>query len=233
MRLRLDAVWPGLAVAAGLAAMVTAGIGLSRPAPVSSFGSLSPPESVSSSAAPTSAAPTSAGRTPAPVRSPARIRLPARPGPGPALAGTPVSLGIPALGVRADIRPVTVADGVLAVPEAPSEVGWWSGSAAAGAPAGSVVLDGHVDSATAGIGALFRLAQLAAGDAVAVGTDSGSTVIYRVTARREIDKSGGLPADLFRTDGPPQLVLITCGGAFDRRTLSYRDNVVVLAVPTT
>jgi hypothetical protein len=41
-----------------------------------------------------------------------------------------------------------------------------------------------------------------------------------------------LPTErLFARDGPPQLVLITCGGPFDRRLSRYRDNLVVLAAP--
>jgi hypothetical protein len=40
------------------------------------------------------------------------------------------------------------------------------------------------------------------------------------------------PHDLVRADGPPQLVLVTCGGEFDRRTGNYADNVIVTAAPT-
>jgi hypothetical protein len=36
---------------------------------------------------------------------------------------------------------------------------------------------------------------------------------------------------LFVPDGPPGLVLITCGGSFDRGVRSYQDNIVVRAVP--
>jgi len=31
--------------------------------------------------------------------------------------------------------------------------------------------------------------------------------------------------------GPSQLVLISCGGAFDRDRRSYEDNIVVIAKP--
>jgi hypothetical protein len=37
-------------------------------------------------------------------------------------------------------------------------------------------------------------------------------------------------ADLFDRDGPPRLVVLTCGGAYDARN-GYRDNVVVIAEP--
>ena len=38
--------------------------------------------------------------------------------------------------------------------------------------------------------------------------------------------------DLFARDGTPRLVLITCGGNFNRALDSYDDNVVVIAIPT-
>jgi hypothetical protein len=37
--------------------------------------------------------------------------------------------------------------------------------------------------------------------------------------------------EVFDWDGPERLVLITCGGQFDRRALRYSDNVLVTAVP--
>ena len=36
-----------------------------------------------------------------------------------------------------------------------------------------------------------------------------------------------------RNPGPARLVLITCGGPFVPALSSYRDNLVVVAVPTT
>ena len=51
---------------------------------------------------------------------------------------------------------------------------------------------------------------------------------YRAVARRSYVKRK-LPADLFRTDTAPRLVLITCGGSFADGT--YSHNVVVYAEP--
>lgn len=143
----------------------------------------------------------------------------------------PSSVAIPAIGVRASVLPVHAVDGVLGVPEDPRELGWWADGATAGAATGTVVLDGHVDSAVSGEGALFDLTRLQIGDAVVVTTTPGQTVRFVVTARRRYLKVDGLPADLFRTDGPPRLVLITCGGPFDRSARSYLDNIVVFASP--
>ena len=40
-----------------------------------------------------------------------------------------------------------------------------------------------------------------------------------------------LPPDLFARTGPSKLVLITCGGEFDRSVRRYKQNVVVVATP--
>jgi hypothetical protein len=43
---------------------------------------------------------------------------------------------------------------------------------------------------------------------------------------------GRLPRRVFDRSGPPILTLVTCGGAFDRATRHYSDNVVIYAVPS-
>lgn len=143
----------------------------------------------------------------------------------------PAYLTVAAIGLRAVVLPVQSRDGSLAVPDDPSQVGWWDAGAAPGSPAGSVVLDGHVDT-TAGPGALFRLTQLKPGDTISLTTTGQQRLTYAVTGRRIIRKAAGLPGDLFATTGAPRLVLITCGGPFNRRTHSYQDNIVVFATPT-
>jgi hypothetical protein len=129
------------------------------------------------------------------------------------------------------VLPVVNDHGTLGVPDDPAQVGWWSASALAGAATGTVVLDGHVDSATSGPGALFRLASLQANDPITLTTRTGQLRRYTVTGRRVYLKAGGLPADIFARDGPARLVLISCGGPFDRTAGSYLDNIVVFAVP--
>jgi hypothetical protein len=142
-----------------------------------------------------------------------------------------VALSIPVLGVRASVLPVANDNGTLGVPDDPAQVGWWSASALAGAATGTVVLDGHVDSAASGPGALFRLAALKANDPITLTTGTGQTRRYTVTGRRVYAKAGGLPADIFDQRGPARLVLISCGGPFDRSAGSYLDNIVVFAAP--
>lgn len=160
---------------------------------------------------------------------------PARTSPAPAtpaLLSPPAALTIPALHVHAAVVPVGVSHRVLAVPADPAQVGWWTDSVLPGATAGSTVIDGHVDSAAAGPGALFRLGDLQTGDPVAVTTGTGDRRTYAVTGRRVYVKAAGLPPDLFTTTGAPRLVLISCGGPFNYATGSYLDNIVIFAVPT-
>lgn len=147
----------------------------------------------------------------------------------PSSAGTTLSL--PSLGISAPVEKVTVKQGALQVPENPSHVGWWSGSALPGSASGTVVIDGHVDSASYGRGALFGLSELHSGDRVTIHAPGSTPVGYRVVARQVYVKSQGLPADLWASGGASRLVLISCGGPFDKTTLSYQDNVVVFAVP--
>jgi hypothetical protein len=147
-------------------------------------------------------------------------------------AGTPGWLDLPTLGVRAHVQHVVPTDGALGVPDNPAEVGWWTGSVPAGSSAGSTVIDGHVDSAVTGPGALFHLTELAAGDPILVTASSGLVVRYRVSGRRVYLKHQGLPAELFATTGPPRLVLITCGGPFNSTARSYEDNIVIFGTPT-
>ena len=65
---------------------------------------------------------------------------------------------------------------------------------------------------------------------VLVTFDDSSVRSFRVTERRAYAKAE-LPDEVFRRTGPATLRLITCGGAFDRSTHSYADNIVVTAVP--
>jgi hypothetical protein len=115
----------------------------------------------------------------------------------------------------------------LSVPDDPRMVGWWSGGAAPGAVAGSVVLAGHVDTAAAGLGALSALAGLEPGALVRLDTKD-RRYAYRVAARRTYAKAA-LPLDVFDQAVGARLVLITCTGSFHNG--HYDDNLVVYAQP--
>jgi sortase (surface protein transpeptidase) len=144
----------------------------------------------------------------------------------------PARIRLPSLGVDTAVVAVGVdGRGEMAVPEDVRETGWYRFGPAPGSAAGSSVVSGHVDDAVQGRGAFYRLIDLAVGDPVVVTTAAGVDLTFRVSAVRRIPKSA-LPVDeLFARDGPPHLTLVTCGGAFDRASGSYRDNVVVTAAP--
>ncbi|MEJ8278490.1 class F sortase [Pseudonocardia spirodelae] len=143
----------------------------------------------------------------------------------------PAVLDLPARGISAPVDAVgTGPAGGMVVPEQVRTVGWWAPGVLPGGAAGSAVIAGHVDSRTQGVGFLSVLPQLAAGEPVVVRGVDGRGAAYRVVARREYGKHD-LPRDVFRRDGDPQLVLITCGGVFDPARGSYESNIVVYAVP--
>lgn len=155
-----------------------------------------------------------------------------RPTDGPDIrdAHEPVGLRFPRLGIDAPIvRVGLLDDGSLDVPEDPKVLGWWADGAAPGAALGSVVLDGHIDSATLGVGVFAKLRVLEVGDRVELTAAGGHTTAYVVTGRREYPKQA-LPAEeVFSQTVGERLVLVTCGGRFDRKTRHYEDNIVVYA----
>jgi hypothetical protein len=159
------------------------------------------------------------------------VTAPKAPAP-PASAFTPVRLRIGRLGMDAPIVAVgLLPTGDLDVPENPGVIGWWAAGARPGGAKGSVVLDGHVDSATYGLGVFAVLRSAHVGDVVEVASSDGGTRRYTVTARREYAKSSLPAAEVFSQDVAERLVLVTCGGRFDRATRHYDDNIVVYAVP--
>ncbi len=140
----------------------------------------------------------------------------------------PTSVVIPAIGITADVVGIGVESGTnaLAVPDL-DHVGWYELGPNPGDP-GSAVLVGHVDGDDRP-GVFWRLGELVPGDVVTVNDATGAHD-FRVTGREQVAKSA-LSADLFSRSGPAQLVLITCGGAFDDASGHYLDNVVVVATP--
>lgn len=148
----------------------------------------------------------------------------------PAVPATPTRLILPGIGVDAPIEPVgLLPTGGLAVPDNPRVLGWWQSGAHPDSATGTVVIDGHVDTAGGGAGALFFLSRLSPGQQIVLDTDRGSRH-YIVSALRSYAKAD-LPGEVFATTGRARLTLITCGGAFDRHTHQYTDNIVVYAVP--
>jgi hypothetical protein len=164
---------------------------------------------------------------------PLRPETPALLGPTALTGPIPRHLALPSLQVNAPIVPVGLQPGGdLTVPDDPHVLGWWQGGARPGSRQGSVVIDGHVDTAAHGPGALFSLRQLRPGDPVVLSTTHGSShyLHYLIVAVRSYPKAT-LPAEVFTSTGPPRVVIITCGGAFDPTTRQYADNIIAYALP--
>ena len=172
----------------------------------------------------------------------------------PDTSGVPVELVIPfpssnhPEGVVAPISadPLT-ADGDLFVPEDPRALSWAMQDAAPGAPRGTAILVGHVNYVVDGElvrGALSDLEEYAVehvGSTFTVVLEDGRRLDYRITGAEQYDKDQlaarpELRRALYDQEsafgaGTGRLVLVSCGGEFDRRTGNYEDNVFVFALP--
>lgn len=144
----------------------------------------------------------------------------------------PVSVELDSVRIDAEVVPVGLADdGQMELPPDPDVVGWYRFGPTAGDSAGSVVLAGHVDSRTYGVGQLSRLRETEVGDEIVVRTESGVDIRYTVEDVRSIPRAELPLAEVFSRDGDERLVLITCDGEYDRARGGYADNVVVTASP--
>lgn len=143
----------------------------------------------------------------------------------------PTSIRLPSGRLAAVQKAGVHADGALDVPGNPDRVGWWTGGAQAGEPYGSMVLAGHVDSATFGLGVLAEMLDMRVGQKLKVSNGKHAQG-YRVQSIRKLPKAKlAAGTDLFDQDVKHRLVMITCGGPFDPATHRYRDNVVIVAQP--
>jgi LPXTG-site transpeptidase (sortase) family protein len=160
----------------------------------------------------------------APTRPPPTL---ATPTPSAAAAATLARLLIPGIGVDAPVDEIGLTpQGDLATPTDVSHVGWYRGGSLPGQP-GSSVIDGHLDW-RGGPAVFANLGHLHAGDQLHVTYSNGHAASFLVSTMATYPADLRPPAELFRADGPPQLVLITCAGPWDGA--GYRDRLVVTAV---
>jgi hypothetical protein len=182
-----------------------------------------PPRSVGSLDSPSGSASKPAGRD-APVQ-------PAGTGHTPLGASRPVSLRIPALGVRTRVNALGLAgDGSLAVPQPGPELdqaAWFDKSPTPGQP-GPAIIEGHVDSEL-GPSVFFKLGDIRPGDKIHVTRRDGVEVVFTVNAVRDYKKASFPTAVVYGGDlSRPQLRLITCSD-FDAATHHHVGNEVVFS----
>jgi sortase (surface protein transpeptidase) len=143
----------------------------------------------------------------------------------------PVRLAIPAIGVATRLQRLGRAgDGTIEVPHGPDKwdvAGWYEDGTRPGDP-GSAVILGHVDSRS-GPAVFYRLRELRPGDQVEVDRAGGSRVAFTVQRVEQYPKRRFPTAEVYYPTLEPMLRLVTCGGAFDRSTGHYTDNVIVFA----
>ncbi|GIH14640.1 class F sortase [Rugosimonospora africana] len=159
----------------------------------------------------------------------------ARPGvlPTAVAAGLPATsaperLRIPGIGVDAPLETLhLLPDGSLAAPRAWGDAGWYADGTRPG-DIGPAVIAGHIDS-TRGPAVFFRLDDLRVGALIEV-ERAGQWLSFRAVSVAEYPKNAFPSAKVYGPTPDAQLRLITCGGGFDRRRGSYRDNIVVFAV---
>ena len=120
-------------------------------------------------------------------------------------------------------------DGSVEVPQRWEEVGWYDGGARPGEQ-GPAVLLGHVDSKR-GPAVFVRLPQVEVGAVVEVLDSEGGTTRFSVDRVEQHPKTRFPTEAVYLPVLRPELRLVTCGGAFDRATGHYVDNIVVYASP--
>jgi sortase (surface protein transpeptidase) len=146
-------------------------------------------------------------------------------------ASTPVTLGIPSIGVRTDLLHLGLEDnGSLKVPEdigngAPAS--WYNGSPTPGERGPSVIL-GHVNALGGHKGVFADLRKLAPGAEITVSRTDGSTAVFTVDRGALYSKNEFPTLEVYGNTAGAELRLITCDG-YDPATGLFDDNYVIYA----
>lgn len=146
-----------------------------------------------------------------------------------ASVGAPESLVIAKIDVRAPVFALGLtAEGAQEVPSSVLDVGWWKHGSEP-AEAGNAVLVGHANSR--GDGVFDDLHTLQAGDLITVAGSVGEAdFVVERTATVPVQDFEKFANDIYRTEGKPRLVVMTCGD-FDGS--DYQSTVIVWAGLTT
>ncbi len=149
--------------------------------------------------------------------------------PAPLPFAAPSRIRIPAIRVNAPVMRVGQDDdgGVGVPPPANKNLAAWYGAGPAPGQRGTAVMDGHVDN-KAGPAVFYGLGTLHRGDHIEVVRADGRTAVFTIYGIELFAKSAFPAKRVYGDNGRPELRVITCGGAFSRRT-GYAGNVVVFA----
>lgn len=141
----------------------------------------------------------------------------------------PAKLIIPALGVNANVEPVTVdSQNHMAVPKNIYNVGWYSLGATPG-QIGNAVIDGHYNTPTGAPNVFYYLNTLQSGDTIEVVDTNNQTFTYTVSEVEDYPVNQIPLEEIFGSSNQAKLILITCSGVWDRSVHNYTDRTVVFA----
>lgn len=177
-----------------------------------------------SPSAPTDRAAPPAGPSTPPSRTDATISAPVLP------ASAPVSLDVPAVGVRTRLIQLGQrSDGTIEVPPVTpgSPAGWYRYSPTPGQIGPSVIL-GHVNSTAGPVGVFRRLNQLRPGRRLTVTRADGIVAVFQVDRTADVQKERFPTQEVYGNTVRAELRLITCGD-YDFSAHRWRSNVVVFA----
>ncbi|PRH77156.1 class F sortase [Streptomyces solincola] len=139
----------------------------------------------------------------------------------------PYRLRIPDIRVDTPVMRLGLAkDGSLQVPPAGNRnvAGWFQDGTAPGAE-GTAIMAGHVDN-DQGPAVFYSLGTLRKGHRIEVDRADGRTAVFTVDAVEVYDNDAFPDEKVYGTADRAELRVITCGGAFDRKTGGYQGNVV-------
>ena len=119
----------------------------------------------------------------------------------------------------------------MEIPAEPWIVGWWKDGVGVGAGRGTVVLVAHLDSRRYGAGPFVRAKNLSHGDSAVITDVTGVVHRYRVATVDTLLKRSLPYEQLFNQSGGERVVIVTCGGQYNRDAGGWDSNVVVTFVP--
>ena len=158
---------------------------------------------------------------------------------GPALTrSTPISIWIPAIGVNSSLLYVGLnPDGTIQVPplnDLPltNEAAWYKYSPTPGQP-GPSIIEGHVDSLSAGPSVFFRLGDLKPGDLVDITLADRQVAVFRITGVRLYPKNQFPTSTVYGSTDYAALRLITCDGDFDAQGHPVNNLIVYATLEAT
>ncbi|MFC0433181.1 class F sortase [Kutzneria buriramensis] len=148
-------------------------------------------------------------------------------------SGLPVRVDVDAINAHSSLVQLGLnADRTVQVPpvDEPLQAGWYKFGVRPG-EVGKAVILGHVDGGGQ-LGVFNRLRDLKPGDVAKVTEQGGQVLNFVVRQVQEVPKSQFPTQAVYGPSNQRELRLITCGGAFDKSSGNYVDNIIVSAVLT-